>query len=203
LQVEECPQCGAPASPSDKKCNFCKCEFFVASLSYVGSFDKGAIDKYINHYKELAKTDPENGEAIFSLGLCYLQLKLFPLAQKNFERATELIPEYPDVYYYYALSIIKGRRVKSLTLKEIKSIEQYLNTAIQLDQSKAKYYYLSAILKYDYYRMNGLAVPAPAENELIEEAKTKVQEPEEIQRLLDSIIVRDENFISLIIGLSK
>jgi len=200
LQVEECPQCGAPASPSDKQCRFCKSEFFVTSLSYVGSFDKGAIDKYINYYKGLTKAAPENGEAFFSLGLCYLQLKLFPLAQKNLEKAIELIPEYSDVYYYYALSLIKGRRVKIITSNEIKSIEQYLETAIQLDQNKAKYYYLSAIIKYDFYRMNGLIVPPPDADELIMEAKQKAQEPEEVQRLLDAVILRDEKFISSILG---
>ncbi len=30
MEITECPQCGAAASPSDRKSSYCKSEFFVS-----------------------------------------------------------------------------------------------------------------------------------------------------------------------------
>ena len=51
MEVKECPQCGASVSPSEKKCEYCKSEFFITSIAYLSSFDNSAIQKYIKHYK--------------------------------------------------------------------------------------------------------------------------------------------------------
>lgn len=198
IKVEECPQCGFPVSLKEKRCKKCKAEYLVTNISYLENIGKEGVDKYINHYKNLTKADPESGEAFFALGICYLQLKLFPLATKNFEKAIDLLPEYSDAYYYYSLSLLKGRRPKTLTLKEARRIEEYLNTAAQLNDTKAKYDYFHAILKNDFYQGNGLRTEPPDYEELIFRAKAKEQETEEIDRLLDLLIIRDQHLISVI-----
>ena len=58
MEISECPQCGAAATPSDRKCGYCKAEFFVTSLAYLGSFDSSGVGKYLKHYKELTRRDP-------------------------------------------------------------------------------------------------------------------------------------------------
>ena len=105
------------------------------------------------------------------------------------------MPEYPDAYYYYGLSLIRGRRPKLLSLSEVKRIEDYLKTAVQLDARPAKYYYLAAILKYDYYLSNGLLCN-PSPDELFLMAEDKDQDAWEIERLLHSVPVRDPDLIS-------
>ncbi|MEZ5148087.1 MAG: hypothetical protein R2759_13745 [Bacteroidales bacterium] len=112
-----------------------------------------------NYFKAQVRENPTDGEALFALGMFYLNLKLYDLAIKNFESAITQLPDEADVYYYYALSLIQGKRPKSLSLPSVRKIEEYLNTAIQLDD-KAKYYYLAAIINYDFYAANGMKIPS-------------------------------------------
>ncbi len=146
----------------------------------------------------MVKAAPEDGDSQFALGLCYLHLRLFDLAIRHFGRAVELMPESSDVYYYYALAMIRGRRPKTLSLNEVRQIEEYVSSAMQLDGTRAKYNYLAAILKYDYYLANGLRVPDPSAEELLTEASTKDHEGDEVERLLDSVVLRDEALVSAI-----
>ena len=167
--------------------------------SYKNPFtiDEQLVKKYVTKYKEKVKANPSDGKAVYTLGLFYLRLKLYDFALTNFKKAIDLMPEEADPYYYYALTLVKGKRPKILNHKDVNQIEEFLNTAIQLDD-KANFYYLAAIINYDYYAANGLRIPTPNYNELIKNAKTAKSDPDEIKILLDNIILRDEKLISII-----
>jgi hypothetical protein len=120
------------------------------------------------------------------------------LASEHFKRAVELLPDNPDAHYYYGLSLIGGRRPRTLSLKEVRRIEGCLQAATQLDDKSAKYYYLAAILKYDYYLANGLVCAPPSPEELISMARRQTHDPWEVERLLRSVTLRDETLISSI-----
>jgi CHAT domain-containing protein len=165
------------------------------SFSVLGKAPNDEIHRTLEHYKVAAAKNPGDGESQYAVGLCYLQLGLHELAIKNFTRALELMPDYPDAYYYYGLSLIRGRRPKLLSLPEVKRIEEYLTTALQLDARPAKYYYFAAILKYDYYLSNGLLCD-PSPDELFLMAEDKDQDAWEIERLLHAVPVRDPDLIS-------
>lgn len=197
IKVEICPQCGAPLKLSAKKCEYCEAEFIVTSLAYLDKFDETSINKYINHYKKLLKDNPENGELNYGMGICYLHLCLYDLAIKYFSKAIELLPDYSDTYYYYALALLKGRRPKILTFSEIKVIEEYINAAIQIDNTKAKYYYLWAIIKHDFYLMNGFKQKPPILIDVIKEARFKEFDKKSINELKSKIIVFDENLLKI------
>jgi len=198
IKVETCPQCGAPVKLGVKKCEYCEAEFIVTSLAYLEKFDKTGINKYINHYKQSLKDNPENGELNLAMGICYFDLGLYDLATKFFSKAIEQLPDYGDAYYYYALALIKGRKPKVLTLTEVKKIEEHLNAAIQIDNSRAKYYYLWALIKYDFYMKNGLRISPPGIEELIEEGNAKEYDRQEIDKMLQRVPVNDEELLSVI-----
>jgi len=189
MEISECPLCGAAAKPSDKKCNYCKSEFFVTSIAYLGNMDSGSFNKYLKYYKELINKEPNNTEGLLGLGLCYLQMGTYPLAQKCFEQIIEHSPEISQSYYYFTLSFIKGRRLMSISLKEAKLIETYLNTAIQLDDSVPQYKLLLAMLKRDYFEMNGLKVQPPCFSDILNNIQGSEISKKEIERLFDSIKV--------------
>lgn len=197
VQVETCPQCGAPAKLNINKCEYCDAEFIITSLAHLDKFDKAGINKYINNYKQLLKNDPNNGEYNCAMGICYLDLKLYDLAIKYFAIAIEQIPDNGDAYYYYALALLKGRRPKVLTLKEVQLIESYLGAAMQIDSNKSRYYYLWALIKYDFYIANGLRVNPPTFEELISEGNSKPFEKEEIGKMLQRVPVGDIQILSL------
>jgi tetratricopeptide (TPR) repeat protein len=197
VKILHCNGCGANLSPDNTTCIYCQSENIIVSVEHPLNVEEKQAKKIANYFKAQVRENPTDGEALFALGMFYLNLKLYDLATKNFESAITQLPDEADVYYYYALSLIQGKRPKSLGLQLVRKIEEYLNTAIQLDD-KAKYYYLAAIINYDFYAANGMKIPQPDYNSLISEAKTAENEPEEIAVLLKNVIIRDENLISII-----
>ena len=168
------------------------------SFSVLGRLSKEEIHRMLNHYKSMIAKSSEDGEAHYGLALCYLQLGLYDLATKNFKRTLQLMPEYADAYYYYGISLVRGRRPKLLSLSEVRLIERYVETALQLDDRPAKYYYLAAILKFEYYLSNGLICRPPSPDELFFVAEDKEYDPWEVERLLYLIPARDPELISKI-----
>lgn len=168
------------------------------SFSVLGQSSQEELYRMLNHYKTAIAKNPEDEEAYFALGLCYLQLGLHDLTVKNFQRTIELMPAHADAYYYLALALIRGRRPKTLSLAEVRLMEQHLQTAMQLDGRQAKYYYLAAILKVDYYLANGLSAPPPLPEEFFELGEQMQHDPWEAERLLRSVLLRDPGLISRI-----
>jgi tetratricopeptide (TPR) repeat protein len=156
------------------------------------------VQKYATHFTKALGEDPNDGQANLALGLCYLQLNSHELAEKQFRKVIEMSPFTSEAYFYCALAMIRGRNVRTLSLSEVQRIEELLGTARGFDPSKAHYDYLLAILKGDYYRANGLMVNAPTDIELIEEARTKQQDDNEVYRLFELVPVSDEGIISAV-----
>lgn len=199
MEISECPQCGAAAKPSDRKCEYCKAEFFISSLAYLAGFDTAGVGKYLKHYREMVRKDPSSVEGLLGLGMCYLQTDNYPLAQKYLE---ELVGEAPDnshAYFYYAVSIIKKRRLMTLSLNESRQIETQLRTAIQLDEGKPEYKLLLAMLKRDYYETNGMKVPPPTASDLLRQTMGVQVATGEIDYLKNSVKVDGiDNYFSQI-----
>jgi tetratricopeptide (TPR) repeat protein len=197
MEISECPQCGAAATPSAKKCEYCKAEFFITSIAYLSSFDSSGLQKYMQHYKALTKANPEDSEGQLGLGLCYLQLGMFPLALKAFDNVINSAPDIAQAYYYRCLSIIAGRRIKTLSLKEVREIEAHLNTAIQLGDKVDSAKLLLAMTKHDYYICNGMVVQPPTHCELLAGIDQSAFEANEIDRLRGCAKVADYSVFGL------
>ncbi|HYK91115.1 MAG TPA: CHAT domain-containing protein [Acidobacteriota bacterium] len=165
------------------------------SFSVLGRLSSGEIHRMLQLYKSAIARNPADGEAYFALGLSYLQLQLYDLSIKNFKQTIELMPDYADGYYYYALSLVRGRKPKLLSLTEVKRMEEYLRTAQQLDGEQSKYLYLQAILKQDYYLANGL-ICNPFPEELLCTAEHMDHDPWEAERLLQHVQVEDFELVS-------
>ena len=196
IKVLICPQCGAPVKMRSNKCEYCEAEFLITSLAYMDKFDKAAINKYVNHYKQLLRDNPDDGELNCAMGICYLDLGLYDLAIKYFAKAVEEMPDNGDSYYYYALALLRGKRPKISTLAEIRKIEENLNAAIKIDDTKSEYYYLWALIKHDFYTCNGLAVKAPTVEDLIGEARSRPYDDTEIRKMLQRIQIGDQDLMT-------
>jgi len=197
VKILHCNGCGANLAPDNTTCIYCQSENIVVSNNHPLNVEEKQAKKIANYFKSQVRENPTDGEALFALGLFYLNLKLYDLAIKNFESAITQLPDEADVYYYYALSLIRGKRPKSLGLQQVRKIEEYLNTAIQLDD-KAKYYYLAAIINYDFYASNGMKVPQPDYNELLNSALDAESEPIENKIILENVIIREEKIIKML-----
>lgn len=189
MEVTECPQCGAASTPSDRRCNYCKAEFFVTSLAYLGGYDSGGVGKYLKHYKELTRQEPENTEGLLGLGLCYLQMGMYPLGEKYFQQIIDASPEISQAYYYLSLSKIKGRRLRSVPLSEVRQLESFLNTALMLDDAIPHYKLLMAMVRRDYYELNGMKSSSPTSSELLMNVTECEVNKNEVERLQEAVKV--------------
>ncbi len=172
----------------------------MTSLAYLDKFDRAGTGRYVDHYKQLLKDFPDDGELCSAMGICYLSLGLYDLAIKSFAKTVEEVPDSADSYYHYALALLRGKRPKLLTLAEIKEVERYLNAAIMIDDTRSKYYYLWALVKHDFYRCNGLTIKPPTIEELIDEARGKSDDHAETVKMLEHIIMGDQDLVNLVKG---
>ncbi|MBQ8367871.1 MAG: hypothetical protein IJX43_02325, partial [Alphaproteobacteria bacterium] len=117
------------------------------------------------------------------LGICYLQLSMFPFAKKNLETAIDIAPDNASAYYYYCLATIAGERIRFMSLDTIEEMLMYLNTAIGMEPSNQLYLLLMSMIKHDFYVLNSLSEKKPTYEELFAQLDVSQIEYEEIQRL--------------------
>ena len=75
-----------------------------------------------------------------------------------------------DIYYYRALALLNGKRPRVARRSIAEKIELDLDTACRLDAAQSHYFYLWALLKYDFYAANGFKMTGPAIPALLERA---------------------------------
>ncbi|MBL0386893.1 zinc ribbon domain-containing protein [Tumebacillus sp. ITR2] len=197
LKIVECPQCGAPVRQQRQQCEYCQVALKVQTLSYLDHFDQSSVKKYLQHYKSIHTTFPDVPELNMSIGLCHLNLGLYDMARNHFLKVIEVEPDRSEAYYYVSLSIIKKRKPKNLNLREAKQIERFLEIAIRITPT-AKFYYLWAILKYEYYYKNGLRVTSPHYDELFAEGHACKKDHSELKSLLDHLTIEDPALLKVV-----
>jgi tetratricopeptide (TPR) repeat protein len=166
------------------------------SFEKIGSLSQQQLFRMIEHYKMLATLKATDGDAHYSLGLVYLHLQLHDLALQHFQRAIDLSPDKADAHYYYGVTLIRGRRPKTMSLQEVKAVERHVRAAIQLDRKPAKYYLLLGMVGQDYYLGNGLGAQKPSVQELLAEAQSRNSDLWEAERLIQAVPIGDQRLIS-------
>lgn len=146
---------------------------------------------YRAQFQEQVEACPKDSNALFAMGLTYLGLKNYELADEHFVKAVQLTPSNPDVYYYTALSMFHHRSVANLSKAEMGRIEEWLHTAVQI-QPKRKYLILQMILRQGMSSM-GINVDtdklAPAE--LMRQARVTAQEEDELLEIEQHVLITD------------
>lgn len=150
IVVLECPQCGAGVRKGSNICESCFSEYMVTSFSNVERMNNVQVNKYLSAYKKSVKDNDDNEELHFSMGICYLKLKLYDYAIKSFEKAINCMPENADVYYYAAISLFKGKRPFLTLLSNVKKAIEYVEAALSLSE-EGRYYYLMYVIQKDFF----------------------------------------------------
>lgn len=200
LEILQCSACGSPLAPGSLVCEYCGNKNIIQSKRNPLKIDSTMAQKYISFYSQKTKDNPKDSNALYAMGLLYLNLKNYELAQRNFKDAIDQSPLDADVYYYYALSLIAGKSIRSLNAQEIGRIEEYLNTAIQME-TKCKYIVLLAVLKEEYYIENHLVCKGDSPRTLFEQAKDYT--PNELEEITEHCALRGQRAkynIDLLLG---
>jgi hypothetical protein len=108
------------------------------------------------------RLDPE-----FTGALQLFRRGLFEEAARRFSALIRREPQRSDLRYYLVLSYLAGKRVKLLASDVVMKLEEHLRVALAIEFSPHTRW-LCALIKYDYYVLNGLREPWPTIDHLLE-----------------------------------
>jgi len=182
-----CPRCGASIAMEQKTCEYCHAPIVIENLSSLNNLD---LKSYLKSYNDVLQKDKDNKNINSSAAMCYLKLKLYDKAIKHFDLVIEENIDNPDVYLYYAISLLKGKRPFATPLAEIKKIIEYLNAATMLDD-KGIYHYFLAYIKYDFHARKCLNVKPNYKEELLLAQNTSQSDITELFAQLGQTIPQD------------
>ncbi|CAN5752779.1 hypothetical protein BH10BAC3_BH10BAC3_11940 [soil metagenome] len=125
--------------------------------------------------------------------------KAYSNAREILNKLLSKIFDNGDLYYYLSLSIIAGRRPKTLGTTDVTEIIRNIDLAIAYDKSMSHYFYLKAIMLYDFYYLNGFSVDISKINELLTAAANGKLERSLIEEMLNHIPGADKEILDCII----
>jgi len=193
LKVLRCKKCKRALPEGTLTCPKCGTVNRIQQEEAVNPlhFSKEVANEYIALFKEQTAENPQNTNALFGMGLVYMGLKNYELAQKNLEEAVKLTPLEPDIYYYFALSLFEGHNPKHINPQTADRIEEWLHTAANRQQ-KRKYLVLLMVLRQCHYVDNGLQVKGEAPLELMEKIRRMIPEADDVSEILEHVQISDK-----------
>lgn len=193
LKVLRCKKCKRPLPEGTLTCPKCGTVNKIQQEESVNPlrFSQEVANEYIALFKEQTASNPKDTNALFGMGLVYMGLKNYELAQKNLEEAVKLSPLEPDIYYYFALSLFEGHNPKHLNPHTADRIEEWLHTATNRQQ-KRKYLVLQMVLRQCAYADNGLQVKGESPLELMEKIRNMIPETDDVHEILEHVQITNK-----------
>ena len=146
----ECPGCGIPITTSTRHCPQCFREIVISTFNSVNSMSPLDINKQANAYRKAMVNHPNDKALNMSIAFCYLKLNLYDKALPCFEKAIEDNFDNSEVYFYAAITLLKGKKAYLTPRSVIDKIEEYLQAAIMIEP-KGIYYYFWSYIRYDHH----------------------------------------------------
>ena len=193
LKVLKCRRCFYPLPEGVLKCPKCGMEHKVADDAPINPLllPPDVTNDYVNYFKQKTEENPKDTNALFGMGLVYMGLKNYELAQRNFKLAVDQMPLEPDVYYYFALSLFEGHNPKHINPKTADRIEEWLHTAANRQQ-KRKYLILQMVLRQCAFVANGLQFKGESPMELMDKVRTIAAEQDDVREIRDHVKITDK-----------
>jgi tetratricopeptide (TPR) repeat protein len=113
IQALKCPMCGASIGLNERECSYCGSTLIITSIEKTLSHksDTQLLSTSADKWKSILRTDPDNPEANYALGLIYLNQKLRDAALQYLQKATLLMPDSAIVYYNLALTLFNDGNI--------------------------------------------------------------------------------------------
>ena len=190
LKVIQCKNCTRPLPPGATVCPTCHTPHVVESEVNPLKLPANMADEYLKCFQNQTGKNPKDTNALFGMGLVYMGLKNYEMAQRNFQMAVDLSPLEPDIYYYFALSLFEGHNPKHLSNTICNRIEEWLHTATNR-HPKRKYLILQMVLRQGAFIANGLQVRGEQPAELMARIRTMMPEADELAEIKEHVRITD------------
>ena len=165
----KCSGCSEALAPAMSECPCCGKAIVITSFNSVYAQDLPSLNKLSRALdKDLRDgVSPElAADMKFTIGGCYLKLKLYDKALQRFEEAIEENFDNPEASFYAAVSLLKGKKAFLTPMANIKKAIEYVNAALMVEDRGVFHYFLSYI-KFDFYARKYLRISPDWQEELI------------------------------------
>lgn len=190
LKVIQCKNCTRPLPPGATVCPTCHTPHVVENEVNPLKLPANMAEEYLKCFQNQTGKNPKDTNALFGMGLVYMGLKNYEMAQRNFQMAVDLSPLEPDIYYYFALSLFEGHNPKHLSNTVCNRIEEWLHTATNR-HPKRKYLILQMVLRQGAFIANGLQVRGEQPAELMARIRTMMPEADELAEIKEHVRITD------------
>jgi len=160
-----CYSCGAAVAINTKNCEYCNNPVRITTFKNVWELPDPLVKKYIKSYEKDIDDNNNDDGAQTAIAFCFLKLKLYDKAIESFENALENSFDNSEVFFYYAVCQLKGKKAFLASRGYIDKAIEYLSAAIQIED-RAIYHYLLAYIKYDFFKRKGYNVSPDFSEEL-------------------------------------
>lgn len=144
------------------------------------------VENQYNAGKIIFNSPPAPTEAdLFKKGKKLLDAKSYEQAVKILEQCIEINPDNSETYYYLAIALLHGNNPKLMGHSTIRKIEKYLKTATRIEPKLGGAYVLWAIVKHDFYMLNGMYDRPPTYQDLLSMNYTLSQK--HIQEIIEHV----------------
>jgi hypothetical protein len=106
------------------------------------------------------------GDLDFQQGFSLFRLGSFDQAAARFKRCLDLDPANAEAHYYLVLAVVSDSRPKLMSAETVRKVERHLEDALRRSAA-GKYRLALALVKHDYYVLNGLDPLPPTVDELL------------------------------------
>ena len=167
----QCLTCGGMTEVGDAlsgSCEYCGCRIEYKRIASFNAVEKVNLSRLRKLFESSVSTpgsskNESEEKSNLAQSLCYLLAGNFTLAKKKLASVIENDPASAEPYYYYALTLVNGRTLSELTMREAKQITEYLQTAIAIDEDFIFPKLFFALLCIEYYQANDLRSPEDGE----------------------------------------
>ena len=150
-----CPNCGSDIEKDQKECDACGSKLTFTTYESVSNFTQPQAKKYIRGFQDNISSNANDvkNETInnTSIAFFFLKVKMYDEAYNAFSKAMMNDFENSEIYFYAAVSLLKGKKAFLHTRPEIDKMLELINSAIMIEP-KGVYYYFMAYIKYDYFK---------------------------------------------------
>ena len=170
-----CSGCGGDLTPDMVSCKYCGRAIVISSFNALSGLNPLQLKTAVKSLEQgntasaLLPGGEQAGDSNvnFALGGCYLKLALYDKALEKFESAIDEQYSNSEVYFYAAISLLKGKKAFLTPIASIKKAIEYTEAALMLE-NRGIYRYFLAYVKYDFYSRKCLKVSPTWQEELAE-----------------------------------
>lgn len=161
----------------------------ITSFSTLHTITPAEVSAYAKCYRSGLSEAPDDPSLNSAIAMCYLKLGLWTQAELHFQKAIASNLDNSEIYFYWAISLLEGKRPFTQPLAIIRKAEECANAAILLEP-RGSYYLLLAYLTSDYFERKFLNRPMSS-TQLLQVARQCGLTPTDMQTFRD--VVRQDD----------